>query len=132
MKDTSEIVSYAVWCGMVANKAIESGLRSMWANTLRQWDVVSLTDGRPTQFEPYIRIGTGFYLVHAESHWSPGDVSGFLKSGQIIGCDQVIAILMDKQSYLPWHGLRDRNARGILERWKSQANEFTCRRRKQS
>lgn len=132
MKDTSEVISYVVWCGMVANNKIESGLRSMWVTTLLHWDLVSLTDGAPLRFEPYIRIGTGFYLVHAESHWSPGDVCGFLKSGHITGRDEVIAILIDKRAYLPWQGLRDMNAGGMLERWKSQADEFVFRRRQQA
>lgn len=136
MNDTSDIVSYVIWFGMpnqdsdAANKKIEYGLRSLWEATHRHWDLVSPTGKDPAQFEPYKKVGTGLYLLHTEYHWSPGDVCGFLKSGHLTGAgDEVIAIVIDQNHYIPWHGLSDRNARATLNKWKDQAEEFSfCRR----
>jgi hypothetical protein len=124
------MIRYAVWFGMTSNLKIESGLNNLWQVMMQHCAVVSLKGKNVTDFEPFQKIGVGLYLIYVEHHWSPGDICGFLKSCELAETrDEVMAIPIDQQSYLPWQGLRDTNARAKIKRWENQANEFSiCQR----
>lgn len=57
--------------------------------------------------DAHLPIGPGFVLFLAEVHWSPHDISGFLKRERLVPAGaSVMAVVVDtKAYYLPWEHL---------------------------
>jgi len=125
--DTSDIISYAVWTGIQksSDQKIKKGFRSLWEDTLKYFELRPRSDADTSEFKPWIGVGKDFYLLHAELHWSPGDVCGFLKTKKFLDPeDEVIALRIDKDSYIPHQGLCDKAAGKKLHAWQDQVNQF--------
>ena len=129
--NTSNIVSYAVWVSMPnpSNK-IETGFRALWDETLKYWKLRSHGCLDTPKFEPWLKVGNEFYLLNTESHCSPGDICGFLKGNKWFDPeDEVVAVRMDPEWYIPHQGLCDDKSSTIFANWKGQAEHYYLVRR---
>lgn len=124
--DTRKLKSYAVWFSTQNTAIIENALNSLWANIADQYQIVSEEGHEPSAFEPWLKIGKNFYLLHTEAHWSPGDVCGLLRFRKLIPAhDECMAIAISKEWYLPNHGLQNNNhASSKLFDWKNQSERY--------
>lgn len=130
-----EIVSNAVWFSMpkLSNRKIENGFRALWEDTLKYLDIYPRSGA--LNFNPWIKIGDCFYLIHTASHSSPGDICGFLKGNEYSDPryldreDEVIAVRIDQDWHIPHQGLCDKDAQSKFANWKDQAKQYYFVRR---
>jgi hypothetical protein len=125
--DRSDIISYAVWINMPNphSQKIEDGFRALWNETIQYWDLYSRFNSETAHFEPWLKVGDWFYLLHIESHFSPGDICGFFKKDNRLGLeDEIVAVRIDPELYIPHQGLHDSNAQQTLAKWKTQAEQY--------
>jgi len=86
--------------------------------------------GDDNKFSPWVKVGKGFYLLHTESHWSPGDVCGYLKGrNHLEPDDELIAIKIDPTSYIPDQGLLNREIGKKLNQWKDSGKHICLEKR---
>jgi hypothetical protein len=124
--NTSTIVSYAVWISMSNSRnKIDTGFRALWDDILKYWELRSYGYSDTSEFEPWLKVGNAFYLLHTESHCSPGDICGFLKGNKLFDPeDEIVAVRIDPKWYIPHQGLSDKKASAKLAKWKDQAEHY--------
>lgn len=109
--NTSELVTYAVWLSIKGKRAqkLRETLKLL-SNHLEikpRWYVRPRT-GHAAEPSLHLAIVPGFHLIHIEQHCSPGDICGALKQLVLTDPgDQVMAIRLAKDSYLPHHGMNE-------------------------
>ncbi|MGY6255544.1 hypothetical protein ACXIVK_18950 [Paraburkholderia caledonica] len=86
----NNVASYAVWFSIAdenpktrASK-MQAALQALWEATLKYYTVKPSRASATARFEPYVNVGANFYLLHTETHFSPGDISGFLKRNKLL------------------------------------------------
>lgn len=136
---SSQLVTYAIWFGSdtLTERQISRAFFDLWEETWKVWNLPPTSNENDQEiidddrfFEPWFKVGRCFYLLLAESHCSPGDICGFIKGNGLIGDgDEILAIRVDMDWYIPHQGLLDPNARQKIAKWQSQASRLQLVRR---
>ncbi|MEZ2307144.1 hypothetical protein [Caballeronia sp. Lep1P3] len=135
----NNVASYAIWFSIAdgnpktrASK-MEAALQALWEATLKYYTAEPSRARATARFEPYVHVGANFYLLHTETHFSPGDIGGFPKHNELLGPeDDVVAIRIDRGWYIPHHGFADQKRGEELNTWKRQADDFYFENRARS
>ena len=101
----SQFSNYALWFNLKRNrkKKIINGLREMYDNMM---NIYQLDPDVRFDFEDmFLKIGDDFYLIRIEEHWSPGDISGMFSHVYLDKDEQIMAVLISRDYYLPYHGI---------------------------
>ncbi len=88
----------------------------MWRSTLA------------SNLRPWIHVGDNVYLLMSPSHWSPGDISGYLKTSRLDSADEVMVVRTDPDSYIPHQGMNSENFRQIVDEWIEQFKQIGRKR----
>jgi hypothetical protein len=135
----NKLITYAIWLQSNcegSDQKIEDGFWNLWDDIWRDWTFpIDMTinakyQGDDNKFSPWIKVETGFYLLHTESHWSAGDVCGYLKGNHHINLgDQLIAVKIDQTSEISYQGLTDPEIGKNLNQWKDRGMHIHLERR---
>lgn len=124
----SKILNYAVWFelnGDVDGK-INKGLRCIYDELMQAFEIEPSVEFK---FEDMIfKVGKNFYLIRVEEHFSPGDIAGLLKKKFLDDSDQVMAILISSEYYIPYQGMVGVSRNDIHE-WSSFSQNHVFRRK---
>lgn len=114
---------------------------SLWKNTWENWNLPAV-DGLGQDDDVFvaeldrdlkrldawtqnawIQLGPRFYLLMTGSHCSQGDICGWIKGNNLIAEeDEVIAIPIDPERYIPSQGFRDfRTTQTRIDSWRARA-----------
>lgn len=138
--EKSDLVPYAIWfeSDSLNDIKIENSLSALWEETWKCWrfplDVMIKADADCDDYkqaiEPWVKAGNSLYFLLTESHWSPGDICGFLKLRKFLDEeDQVVAIKIDQNSYIPHQGLTNKELVRHIHTWRNQTNSLYLVRR---
>jgi len=102
-----KILNYALWFDIKRNMSekIIGSLEFIFESLLSKYKICP--DIEITFEDLFLKIDKSLYLVRVESSWSPGDISGIIKFKFLDEDEQVMAILISDDSYLPAHGLNN-------------------------
>jgi hypothetical protein len=110
------LLPFVVWVdGDLGAPRISSALDALWASVSAHWDVQE--DGDITGVLPYVRLGRQCFLLHAEEHWSPGDVAGFLAREMQLTDDSCMAFRMETSAYIPLVGVGNSELAHRVRAW---------------
>lgn len=110
------ILPYALWFSGSETHVL-NGLEDFSKSIVERFQIVP--EKRDVQTSDlYVPIGPNFYLLTAEMHSSPGDISGYLRGNYLKGNGQVMAVLIDKadRRSIPTVAI-DESCRKKLSRW---------------
>jgi hypothetical protein len=100
-----KFANYALWFNLKYNneEVILKGINEIYKTIKNNY---SITPEIKFDFKDmFIKVGENFFLIKAESHWSPGDISGMFKLKYLQDDEEVMALLINREYYLPHHGL---------------------------
>lgn len=125
------LASYAIWFNTRDGHKIERALEAIWQNILNNYELSSSTGQARDSFQPWLKVGDNFYLMHLESHWSPGDIGGFLRyHGHLSPMEDCMAVCISNDWYIPSHGFHDTEKWAVKIRiWEEGARQFCLVRR---